>query len=266
MTFKQAIKICLNKYASPFGRASRTEFWYFMLMCGIGMGVGWVMYSIAFANAIDEYGIPQVTNTLIIASLAIQLWNSITFVPAIAVSVRRLHDTEKTGWWWWLTITGIGIIVLIIFYATKGENKKNIYGENPLKQKNKTTQYQKIEFFNAIKIAYQKYNAISGRASRTEFWYFGIFTFVMFNAITTIIQHIAEPENFIIYHKYMTIPWIIIFTIPSITLQIRRLHDIGKSGWWMMLGFTIIGLIPLIVWNCTKGENEKNKYGKAIVT
>ena len=49
--------------------------------------------------------------------------------------------------------------------------------------------------------------------------------------------------------------------IPGLALSVRRLHDIGKCGWWNLLIFTLIGIIPLIYWACKKGETETNKFG-----
>ena len=56
-----------------------------------------------------------------------------TFLPSIAVGARRLHDTDRTGWWQLLWITIIGGILIIIWQATMGENKKNRYG-SPVKK------------------------------------------------------------------------------------------------------------------------------------
>ena len=49
--------------------------------------------------------------------------------------------------------------------------------------------------------------------------------------------------------------------IPSFAIVARRLHDINKSGWWYLIAFTIIGIIPLIYWLCKAGDDGENKYG-----
>ena len=54
----------------------------------------------------------------------------------------------------------------------------------------------------------------------------------------------------------------LVTAIPQISITIRRLHDTGKSGWWFLISFTIIGLIPLFIWWCTSSEPNKNRYGK----
>jgi uncharacterized membrane protein YhaH (DUF805 family) len=49
--------------------------------------------------------------------------------------------------------------------------------------------------------------------------------------------------------------------LPSYALAARRLHDVGRSGWWQLIAITIVGLIPLFFWFITEGDSETNKYG-----
>jgi len=61
------------------------------------------------------------------------LFSLATFLPSIAVTVRRLHDRNQTGWWWWLWLVPvIGWIVLIVWYCIKGTEGDNAYGHDPL--------------------------------------------------------------------------------------------------------------------------------------
>ncbi|MBL60531.1 MAG: hypothetical protein CMI85_00140 [Candidatus Pelagibacter sp.] len=111
----------------------------------------------------------------------------------------------------------------------------------------------------AIKKAFINYFKLSGRSSRSEFWYFFLFVIIM-SSITTFI------DTYIIgYHSEelgTTGKIFLISTIiPQLSIAIRRLHDVGKSGWWLLLSFTIIGLIPLLIWYCTMSDPRKNKYG-----
>jgi len=55
----------------------------------------------------------------------------------------------------------------------------------------------------------------------------------------------------------------IITFIPLLAVSVRRLHDVNKSGWWILIGFTVIGIIPWIYWHCCKSFQETNKYGPA---
>ncbi len=61
------------------------------------------------------------------------IFGLIMFLPSISVAVRRLHDTDRSGWWWWLwLIPLIGWIILIIWYATVGTDGPNRFGPDPL--------------------------------------------------------------------------------------------------------------------------------------
>ena len=122
MNFQTSIKTCFNKFAVFSGRASRSEFWFFVLFGFLG-GI------IAIIIDVMILGYPYEENWPInlIFSVAI-------IIPSIAVAARRLHDINKSGWWQLLWITIIGGILLIIWHATEGENKKNKFGP-PIKFK-----------------------------------------------------------------------------------------------------------------------------------
>ena len=49
--------------------------------------------------------------------------------------------------------------------------------------------------------------------------------------------------------------------VPSISVSVRRLHDIDRSGWWFLLAFTVIGLLVLIYWACVASDEGENRYG-----
>ena len=50
--------------------------------------------------------------------------------------------------------------------------------------------------------------------------------------------------------------------VPYLAVGVRRLHDVNRSGWWLLLSFTVIGLIPLFIWAVSKGTEGKNRFGK----
>jgi uncharacterized membrane protein YhaH (DUF805 family) len=95
MNFQESIKVCFQKYADFNGNASRPEYWWFFLFLFIASAV---------LNVIS----PIIST---IFSLA-------TFIPSIAVGARRLHETNRSGWWQLLWLVPIvGWIVIIIFLA-----------------------------------------------------------------------------------------------------------------------------------------------------
>ena len=109
MNFGDAIKINFSKYVDFSGRAARPEFWWFLLflfLANVVLGL--------VSNAVS-----------LIFSLA-------TLLPSLAVGARRLHDTNRSGWWQLIgLIPLIGIIVLIVFWAQEGEAEDNQFGAAP---------------------------------------------------------------------------------------------------------------------------------------
>ena len=122
MDFQTSIKTCFKKYADFSGRASRSEFWWFELFLLIGGIVTMIIDIMMLGYTFEDDGPIQI------------IFAVVTFLPVIAVGARRLHDINRSGWWQLLYITLIGIILLIIWWATVGENKKNNHG-NPINLK-----------------------------------------------------------------------------------------------------------------------------------
>lgn len=111
-----------TKYAQFSGRSSRKEFWLFYLLITIASIVLTVIdISIGSFDAVSEFGLLSGIFTLAI------------IVPSLAVSVRRLHDTDRSGWWLLLSfIPLLGSIVLVVFWCLKGTQGQNEYGDDPL--------------------------------------------------------------------------------------------------------------------------------------
>lgn len=111
----------LSQYFDFSGRARRTEYWMFSLISAlIGIGLAIVDSTLGLPGAGEGSG---PLNSLY--SLAV-------FIPSLAVSVRRLHDIGRSGWWLLLALIPIiGWIVLLIFHCTDSDPGKNQYGPNP---------------------------------------------------------------------------------------------------------------------------------------
>ena len=58
--------------------------------------------------------------------------------------------------------------------------------------------------------------------------------------------------------------WSLAIIVPGIAIGIRRLHDVNRSGWWWLIAFTVVGLIPLFIWSVRAGDNDLNDYGEDI--
>lgn len=120
-----------------------------------------------------------------------------------------------------------------------------------------------MDFIQAIKVCFIKYTNFSSRASRSEYWNFAVFIFVLVFVTDYVDSQIAGVSYWDYYDAYgpSTVIFQIVTFIPGLSVSVRRLHDINKSGWWLLLSLTIIGLIPLLYWACKKGDDDGNKYG-----
>lgn len=113
MTFMEAVKAVLTNYVGFSGRARRSEFWWYTLFYFLLMIV---------MNVVDRAIGSNVLGTLV--------WLAV-ILPSLAVGTRRLHDVGRTGWWQLLGLTGIGLIVLIVFWVGDSQPGDNKYGPNP---------------------------------------------------------------------------------------------------------------------------------------
>jgi uncharacterized membrane protein YhaH (DUF805 family) len=105
----------LKNYAGFSGRARRTEYWMFFL----------INFIIIVALELIGMAVKVITILAGIYGLAV-------LIPSLAVGVRRLHDTGRSGWWLLIGIIPvIGTIILIVFLATDGQPGDNQYGPNP---------------------------------------------------------------------------------------------------------------------------------------
>jgi uncharacterized membrane protein YhaH (DUF805 family) len=127
-----------KRFAQFRGRSRRREFWMWVLFVWI------VAFVVALFDTLLGYGGTSVS-TLDGAGLnwssygwtsngpLVPIWSLITLIPGLAVSVRRLHDLDKSGWWLLLLLVPmIGVIVLIVFWAIEGTRGQNRFGPDPL--------------------------------------------------------------------------------------------------------------------------------------
>ena len=120
-----------------------------------------------------------------------------------------------------------------------------------------------MNFVEAIKTCFIRYTDFSGRSIRSEYWNYTVFIVVLTFVCDYIDSFIAGVPywEYTDYYGPSSVILIITTTIPSLAVSIRRLHDVNRSGWWILLSITIIGLIPLIYWACKKGDETQNRFG-----
>ena len=135
MGFTESLKTCFGKYAKFDGRASRSEFWYFILFCFVYMFVAGFLLGLTGAS---QAGIDAAILFLMIP----------IFIPSIAVAARRLHDINQSGWMQCIFIPGFfadmflgtGYVIYIMtlalyafWFSQAGKKMKNRFGAAPKK-------------------------------------------------------------------------------------------------------------------------------------
>lgn len=124
----------------------------------------------------------------------------------------------------------------------------------------------RLSMREAVANVFKNYANFKGRARRSEYWWFLVFNSLVSIFLNCIIQPIANsnPDSMfllglalILYLAYLGG-----MIIPAWAVTVRRLHDIGKSGWWWLIAFIpIVGSLVLLVWSCQDSDVCENKYG-----
>jgi len=115
VTFAESITTCFSKYATFTGRATRPEYWWFALFTFAGS------FALSAFAGFDSEGIspPEAIFTLA------------TLLPGLAVTVRRLHDTNRSAWYLFILLIPFGVFVLLWMFTNAGSSAPNTYGEPP---------------------------------------------------------------------------------------------------------------------------------------
>lgn len=121
-----------------------------------------------------------------------------------------------------------------------------------------------MSFWESVINVFSNYATFSGRALRSEYWYFFLF-FILVNLFLNILSLGDMPSDAFILKNNGTILNNIFFFvtfIPGLAVFARRLHDVNRSGWWFLLVFIpILGWIPLLVWLFSRGTDGPNRFG-----
>lgn len=130
-----------------------------------------------------------------------------------------------------------------------------------------------MNMMEAVKAVFSKYAKFSGRSRRAELWWFVLFCFIANLVLGVVdsflfgsVEQVSEPGNYSFSSSTDTPVLSLIFglatLIPSIAVGARRLHDINRSAWWLLIAFIpLIGVIILIVWYAKAGDRGPNRFG-----
>ena len=119
---------------------------------------------------------------------------------------------------------------------------------------------QMMSFGDSVKnCLINNYAGFSGRASRSEYWFWVLFTILVY-IVTGITDgfvfgwDLGDP-------KWITDIISLFFILPGLSVFVRRLHDVGQSGWWILSSILILPILLLFYWSIIEGDANANEYG-----
>ena len=110
-----------------------------------------------------------------------------------------------------------------------------------------------MDFWQAVRRGFTNYANFSGRAIRSEFWFWTLFYCFAGTAASIIDRAMALP----VASGMFTLAAL----VPTLSVSVRRLHDLDRPGWWLLLFFVPAANFVLVVWWCMRGTNGYNRFG-----
>jgi uncharacterized membrane protein YhaH (DUF805 family) len=121
-----------------------------------------------------------------------------------------------------------------------------------------------VSFPQAVRSALSKYATFSGRARRSEFWWFYLFMLLVWFAAAFVDAALGAVDGNTAYGIVMVVAMLALL-MPYLAVGVRRLHDIGRPGWLLLIGLIpVIGSIVLLIFFVTRGEQSVNKWGEPL--
>ncbi len=118
-----------------------------------------------------------------------------------------------------------------------------------------------MSFADAIRSGFANYVNFSTRAPRSEYWFWTLFILIAGLCLSVL--------DSAVFPGFEWSPLYTVFSIavllPGLAVAVRRLHDVDRSGWWLLLIFTIIGVLLLLYWAVTKGTEGDNRFGSDLL-
>jgi uncharacterized membrane protein YhaH (DUF805 family) len=113
-----------------------------------------------------------------------------------------------------------------------------------------------MDFQQAVKSCFAKYATFPGRAARSEFWYWQLFI-LLAGLVVAVVDAVLG-----LHSKPLGLIFYLVTLVPTLAVGARRLHDTGRSGWWLLLWLVpVTGWIVLLIWFCSESSIGYNGYG-----
>lgn len=111
-----------------------------------------------------------------------------------------------------------------------------------------------MSFGTAVSSVFSQYTGFSGRARRSEFWWYTLFTVIVYLVVGVVDAVLKTGILGLIVGLALL--------LPTLAVTVRRLHDTGRSGWWILIGLIpLVGAIVLLVFECSDSQPGPNRFG-----
>ena len=118
-----------------------------------------------------------------------------------------------------------------------------------------------VKAMNEFVTVFRRWSDFGGRSSRREFWMYGL-VLLLLSVLLGILDVVLLGQEAVLYRVWtLGNVFALVTLVPSLSVSVRRLHDIDKSGWWLLIMPTGIGLFLIIYWNCLASDAGENTYG-----
>lgn len=125
-----------------------------------------------------------------------------------------------------------------------------------------STQQHPTNFVDVVRTVFSRYVQFSGRARRSEYWYW--FLFIVIGSFVTGLIDAFLISRFLRGAGVLSPIFSLAILLPTLGVGFRRMHDIGRSAWWLLISIVpVIGPILFVYWFVQPGEDKDNKYGPA---
>ena len=121
--------------------------------------------------------------------------------------------------------------------------------------------HRKVSFTQSWVLFFRNYAKFSGRSSRSAYWFWLLWSLIITLVIEVLRASIGGELSPV---DIIDLVWSLAILVPTCALGARRLHDVGRSGWWQLIPLTIVGIIPYLIWVLRAGDSETNKYGDNV--
>ena len=113
-------------------------------------------------------------------------------------------------------------------------------------------------FQEAVATCFRRYAQFDGRSGRPEYWWFFLFNLLMQGATGLVDAALFGRDSLGLINGLYSLAVL----LPGLAVGVRRLHDIDRSGWWLLVSFVpVIGIVMLIIWFCRPGDAGPNRFG-----